>query len=298
MSIRCGYVGLIGLPNVGKSSFLNNVLKEDLSIVSNKPQTTRKTFTGIYSDKEKQIIFLDAPGFVESKAGLFDFMAGEFEKVLNDADHMMVVVANDQKSSSGFEQMWELVKGSRRPWSLLVTKMDLPGTEFVESLVAQATGQGQTVFSINNRKPNMDQLQNFLQKTSLAFESQKDYFFSPDEISPWNLRELAGEWVREACFEKLEQEIPYGLAVKIVSFKEEPTIVRVHATIVVDKENHKSIVIGQGGAMLKAIGQQARKKMEEVLGQKVFLQTHVSLRKNWQKNKTHMKEFGYGRSKA
>jgi len=295
MSVHCGYVGLVGLPNVGKSSFLNNILKENLSIVSAKPQTTRQAFTGVYTDKEKQIVFLDAPGYVEPKTGLFEFLSGEFERVLRDADHMMLVIGNDQKESTSYEEMFAKIEKSGKPWSLIVTKVDLPISDFVQRLVGQLDPKKQKIFGINNKKPDHNRIQNLLQDTAKIFPTQSDYFYSPDEISPWHLRDLAGEWLREACFEKLEQEIPYGLAVRIVSFKEDGKMIRIDGTIIVDKDNHKSIVIGKGGEMLKAIGQRARKKMESIFGQKVFLQTHVALRKNWQKNETHMKEFGYVR---
>jgi len=294
---RSGFLGLMGLPNVGKSSFLNLCLQEKLSIVSPRPQTTRQHFRGIWTEGNDQIIFLDAPGFVGSSSPMLDYISSEFDHVLRESDRLLLLVAADQKKSSFFDEMVQRVDASKKPWDIVLTKKDLELTESTDLFLRHWSGFGKEIFKIDNRKQKASDIAPFLHSLCKGFPKERDYLFDPEQISPMKLRDLAGEWIRESCFKNLDKEIPYGMAVNLQSFKETGKITRIHASLIVDKENHKGIVIGQGGRQLGKIGQQAREKIEEFLGQKVFLKLHVAVRKNWQKKKIFMNEYGYGNSK-
>lgn len=293
-----GFLGLMGLPNVGKSSFLNLCLQEDLSIVSPKPQTTRQHFRGIWTKETSQLIFLDAPGYVASGSPMLEFISSEFDHVLRESDHLLVLVSSDQKNTEGsFAEMIQRVIASKKPWDIVQTKKDLEPSEAVVAFLEKWKQQGKKVFAVDNFKTTSAELDVFLKSLAQTLPSEKAHLFDGEQISPMNLRDLVSEWIRESCFKNLGQEIPYGMAVKIDSFKEESRLTRIHATLVVDKDNHKGIVIGQGGRQLGKIGQQAREKIEGFLGQKVFLKLHVAVRKNWQKKTIFMKEYGYGKTK-
>jgi GTP-binding protein Era len=235
---RAGFVALLGEPNAGKSTLLNAILGEKVSIVSDKPQTTRARVTGILNLEEAQVIFVDAPGTLKSKSGINSFLQDEVGDVVNKADVLCVLLASDTREETAME-LFALAKRSRKPWVAVAPLFD-------EELYTTQT-----------------------------------------------LRQMAAEFVREACFDSLRQEIPYGLAVRVAEFKEEGNVVRIRCEIIVDKDNHKGIVIGAKGQMLKNVGTAARKEIERVVGRQVFLELHVAVKENWTQNPRMLKELGY-----
>jgi GTP-binding protein Era len=290
--IHCGFVGILGLPNAGKSTFLNKVLGEKVAIISSKPQTTRQAFTGLITEKDYQLIFLDAPGFVEPKAGLFQFLNDEFHKVIEKSEHLLVLVSHEQKDTEIFKKFIKEIKGSQKPVSYLFTKADLPETDFVKSF--KESLQGEILKTTDTiKEKNRELLDEFLEKLSRSLPQEHHPLYDPDMISLDRTRDIVAEFIREQCFLRLDKEIPYGLGVIIKSFKKEKGLQHIQANILVEKENHKGILIGKGGAQLKKIGQDSRKKIEELLGEKVFLGLHVAYKKNWMKNPSIMKEVGY-----
>ena len=291
--IHCGFVGLLGLPNAGKSTFLNKALGEKVVIISEKPQTTRKSFTGLLSNKDYQLIVLDAPGYVEPKRGLFDYLHAEFDRVIEKSEHLIVLVANDQKNTAKFQKFWNRVEASKKPFSLLITKIDLKASDFILVLKAKLEGESKLVGEYSVRLDKKKQMDQFLTDISLTLPQENHPLYDPDMISLDRVRDIVAEFIREQCFLQLQQEIPYGLGVIIKSYKKEKGLQHIQANILVEKENHKGILIGKGGAQLKKIGQDARAKIEELLGEKVFLGLHVSHKKNWTKNRSIMKEVGY-----
>ena len=294
---KSAFLGLMGQPNVGKSSFLNLCLQEELSIVSSRPQTTRQHFRGIWTQNKSQVIFLDAPGYVSSSSPMLDYISSEFDYVLRESDRLLLLIAADQKKNSAFDEMVGRIEVSKKPWDIVLTKKDLEVSESTASFLSYWKNFGKEVFSVDNINGTPADVEPFLLSVADKFPAETDYLYDPEQISPMNLRDLVGEWIRESCFKNLDKEIPYGMAVKMQSFKETSKLTSIHASLIVDKENHKGIVIGQGGKQLGKIGQEARVKIEEFLGQKVFLKLHVAVRKNWQKKNIFMKEYGYGKTK-
>ncbi len=289
--IHCGFVGILGLPNAGKSTFLNKALGEKISIISSKPQTTRQSFTGLVTTKDYQLIFLDAPGFVKAKSGLFDFLAMEFDRVLEKSEHLLVLIATDQKETLPFKRFMEKIENSGKTFSVLFTKNDLKESEFVKSLKEQWKDKNTLAYSIKDKV--FAPVENLLMEMAKTLPKEEQSLYDPDMISLDRTRDIVSEFVREACFLNLEQEIPFGLGVIIKSFKKEKGLFRIEANVLVEKDSHKGIVIGKKGVNLKKIGQQAREQIEKLLGEKVFLGLFVTHKKNWMRNKSIMREVGY-----
>ena len=291
--INCGFVGLLGLPNVGKSSFLNNVLGEKISIVSNKPQTTRQAFSGIVSTKEYQLIFLDAPGYVPDKPGLFNFLHAEFQKVIERSELLMVLISHEQRETSEFNNFYEKIKASGKPIFVLFTKTDIEPTEFVMGLKSQLKTDNKNFGEWSLHNKDKSAAESLLKEVSRDLKAEIHPLYDPDMISLDQTRDIVAEFIREQCFLQLDKEIPFGIGIVIKSFKREKGLRHIQANILIEKENHKAIVIGKSGSRLKNIGKQARAKIEELLGEKIFLGLHVAHKKNWQKSSAIMKEVGY-----
>ncbi len=293
--IHYGVIGLMGLPNVGKSSFLNTVLEQQVTIVSQRPQTTRQSLSGILTHEDYQIVFKDAPGFVVGDEGMFQFLGQEFEKVLKDSDHFFLMIAHDQKESKKWDVIFEKVKKTKKPMSFIFTKSDLPTSEFVMKLKENILFASEPInaldFSIN--KYNKEETLDFFRKISRSFYTLDQALHDPDMISLDRTRDIVSEFIREECFIRLDKEVPFSLAVLIRSFTRDNGFQRIEADIIVEKDNHRGIVIGKGGQLLKQIGESSRKKIEELLGEKIFLGLHVTHKKNWMKNKRMMKDMGY-----
>ena len=292
--MRCGFVGLLGLPNAGKSTFLNHIIGEKISIVSDKPQTTRNLVSGILTDSDSQLVFYDAPGFIDGKDGLWAFLNKEFHRVAEESEVLVLVISCDQKSNPEFSFFMEQVEALEKDYVVLFSKADLPPSELCKELEERFKLKNiPFIFFQKNQKDNAE-LDLFLKSLSDRFPEQSQPFYDPEMISLQNTRDIVGEMIREQCFETLHQEIPFGLGVIIKSFNEKGKILRIEANIVVDKENHKGIVIGEGGRQLKEIGTRAQKRIEEFLDQKIFLGLHVAYKKNWTHKPQIMSELGYG----
>ena len=291
--MNCGFVGIIGLPNVGKSTLLNKIISEKVSIVSSKPQTTRQSASGILSTGDFQIVFLDAPGFVRPQKGMFEFLSTEFDRVVEDSDYLTFVVSHDQRENKSFNEVITKIENSGKPFSFIFSKADLEEKSFSKWLKSQCEIKSWPHISFSIKDKEEENLNLFLQQIAAQLPEEKQPLYDPETISLENVRDIVGEKIREQCFEQLHQEIPFGLGVIIKSFKTDKGMPHIEANILVEKENHKAIVIGKKGAQLKKIGAAARSEIENFLGEKVYLGLHVSHKQNWMKNKNIMKELGY-----
>lgn len=296
--MKAGFVGLIGMPNAGKSTLMNFLIEEKVSIVTPRPQTTRRRVHGIWTSKEAQIIFVDAPGVVTAKPGLFEFLANEAQEVASESDALVAVLSVDQKSKEEAEAILDMVKKSGKPWMAVITKTDLENlghrAVILQDMVTKYGGKSLSIsstrrdgFQNEDRKALLQGIQNLLPESEAPL-------YDPELYTTENLRDLACEIVREKCFLNLKDEVPYSIGVRPIEFKEEADPVpKINLEILVSKENHKGIVIGKGGQLLKKIGQEARTEIEKIMGQKVFLGLKVSVREGWTDNKRIMKELGY-----
>jgi len=297
---RSGFVGLIGQPNAGKSSLMNLLVQEKVSIVTPKPQTTRRRVLGIVSDDEGQAVFVDAPGVLKASKGLNAFLTREAEDVISQSDLLIAVISTDTESKEQAQNIIDMVLASKKPWFAVLTKVDM--IEFkrrVDALKEMCTQhknclgviESSTTWTKADAKSVRDEILRLCFST--LPESPKP-LYDIELFTPHNVKDLVAEIVREQCFEVLHHEIPYNIAVRIQKFDEsDPKMPKIHAEILVAKESHKPILIGKGGVTIKEIGMLARKSIEKMMDQKVFLGLEVSVRENWFENKMLMKELGY-----
>lgn len=290
---RAGFVALVGQPNAGKSTLLNSLLGEKVSITSDKPQTTRGRVTGIMNQPEAQIVFVDSPGTLKSTTGINKFLQEEVQDVIENADVVCALLAADGSLDS-VKDLIGALKEKKKAWIAIITKIDLLGGTRTPKFFQYLIDEEVPFVSISTLRRPEEAKGELLSRIIPLLPEAEAPLYEDDIYTTQTLRQMAAEFIREACFENLHQEIPYGLAVKIVEFKEdEGPVVRVRAELVVEKDNHRAIVIGAKGQTIKKIGIQARKEIEQVVGRQVFLEMHVQVRKNWTQNPRMMKELGY-----
>ena len=295
MSYKAGYVGLIGQPNAGKSSLMNFLIKEKVSIVTNKPQTTRRRILGIHTTESAQTIFIDAPGIIKAAKGLNSFLEKEALDVIKESDVLLAVLNLDQKSAEDAETILEMVKNSKRPWLAVITKMDMDDKFhrglILKEMIEKFGGKALMMSIERNGDEYRDEL--FKQLELLLPEADAP-LFDDDIYTTENMRELVAEIVREQCFENLNYEIPYQLAVQVRKYDEEAKpCPKIYVDVLVAKDSHKPILIGKGAELIKKISQKSRHEIEKLVGGKVFLEVNVVVKDNWFEHLQTMKELGY-----
>ena len=289
-AFKSGFVSIVGKPNVGKSSLMNKLMGENLSIITAKAQTTRHRIMGILNGEDYQIVYSDTPGILEPKYSLHEAMMSYVKVSLEDADVILLVVElSDTYEPTLFERFQKI----ETPIVLLINKVDLAKGSQIEDKVQYWKQSLSTVSQIIpvSAKTGMN--------VSRIIEVVKSYipdhppFFPKDEFTDRTERFFASEIVREKIFLNYEEEIPYSCEVVINSFKDEKDILKISAEIFVERDSQKGIVIGKAGSSLKKVGMEARKDMEAFFGKKVFLETHVKVADNWRKQKNRLRQFGY-----
>jgi len=292
---RSGFVAVVGRPNVGKSSLINYLLGQKIAIVSDKPQTTRQTQLGILTRPEAQVIFVDTPGMHEPRNALGAAMVEGAARALLEADAVLFIVDVSTPPGPGDLRLAEIIaqKPGLAPVLLALNKSDLLRPEHVilhsEAYRALAPEAPWMLVSAK-RGDNLDELLNMIVRAL----PEGPALYPEDEVTQTHVRDLAGELIREAALNALEQEVPYGIAVEIDEFKERrnaPTYVA--ATLYVERESHKGIVIGKGGQMLKRIGVAARLEIEKLIENQTYLELRVKVRKHWRKDEREVKRLGY-----
>ena len=293
---RAGYVAIVGEPNVGKSTLMNGLLGQKISIVTRKPQTTRRRILGILSRENYQIIFLDTPGILKPKYLLHEAMMEFARSAIEDADVVLFMIdATDPKMGPEIkhDNAFASVKNLAKPVYLVINKVDLVKKQELLPMIAFYSEKYpfKEIFPISAlRRDGMDDLLN-----SIVKELPENRPYYPlDIVSELSEKFFVGEIIREKIFEKYQQEIPYSTAVDILEFKEQPGRKDViHAEIYVERDSQKGILIGKQGMALKEIGELARKDIEEFLGRQVFLELYVKVRDNWREKEEWLKRLGY-----
>lgn len=299
MSYKAGFIGLIGQPNAGKSTLMNFLVSEKVSIVSAKPQTTRRRILGIWSTDAGQVVFVDAPGVIRADKGLNGFLAQEAEDVIRSSDALIAVVSVDEEKPEDAERVIEMVAKSGKPWLGVITKTDITEKAhrlmILKKMIEDKNGKSLSI-SVNALKKDAEAAEDreaiLIELLSLLPDSPAP-LYDIELFTNENVREMVAELIREKCFELLHHEVPYSLAVRILKFDEEGPIPKIYAEIIVSKENHKAIVIGKQASLIKQIGVESRKEIEKLLGDKVFLDLKVLSKPEWFDNKRVMKELGY-----
>jgi len=290
---KSGFIAILGRPNVGKSTFFNAIIGDKISIVANKPQTTRNRITGIRNFPDAQLIFLDTPGMHKPKSPLNRAMVQTAQDTIGDADVLLMMVEADANIGPHDLFLIEALAGSRGPVFLAINKIDRIEKPRLLPLIDQYSKlyDFAGIFPISALKNvGLDEL-----LTSLKEALPEGPQLFPDDIATdATERFIAGEFIREQILLHTSQEIPYVSAVTIDAFKEEEgkNLIRISATIHVEKDSQKAIMIGKKGAMLKKIGTQARLAMENLFGAKVFLELFVRVKKDWTNSDRMLREFG------
>lgn len=290
---KSGFIAILGRPNVGKSTFFNAIIGDKISIVANKPQTTRNRITGIRNFPDAQLIFLDTPGLHQPKTPLNRAMVQAARDTIGDADILLVMVEADAGIGPHDLFLLEALAQTKAPVFLAINKIDRVDKPALLPLIAQFSKLHDFagIFPISALKnQGLDELQNCL-KEALPEGPQ---LFPEDIATDATERFIAAEFIREQILLLTKQEVPYASAVTIEAFKEdEPkNLIRISATINVEKDSQKAIMIGKKGAMLKKIGTQARLAMENLFGAKVFLELFVRVKKDWTSSDRMLREFG------
>lgn len=290
---RFGHVALMGRPNVGKSTLLNALIGVDLSIVSPKPQTTRHRILGIATHENAQIAFLDTPGLHEGGKRAMNRQLNRVARQVPDDASVLVHVIAAPRWTDEDEQVWKLIARQDSPRLLVINKIDLLKDKaellpFSESISAMHAYQGIHYLQATRSKGVQELVKDIVR---LLPEGQPVY--ADDDLTDRSERFLAAEMIREQLMLRLSDELPYATSVEIERFEQVGELARISAAIWVEREGQKAIVIGTSGAQLKAIGSQARRRMEAMFGSKVFLQLWVKVRENWSDDDRLLRQLGY-----
>ena len=292
-AFHSGFVAIIGRPNVGKSTFINHVIGQKIAIMSDKPQTTRNKIQGIYTTDESQIIFIDTPGIHKPQSKLGDFMVDSALSTLNEVDAVLFMVNATQKRGKGDDFIIKRLQNVKKPIYLVINKIDQVHPDDLLPIVDdyRQTLEFQEVYPISALKGNnVSELVNNL-VTDLPEGPQ---FYPEDEITDHPERFIISELVREKVNQLTREEVPQSVAVVTERVKrQDEEKIRVSASIIVERNSQKGIIIGKGGKMLKRIGTLARKDIETLLGDKVYLELWVKVQENWKDRKTDLQSLGY-----
>jgi len=291
---KAGFVGLIGRPNVGKSTLMNKIIGQKIAITSNKPQTTRNKIQTVYTCDKGQIVFLDTPGIHKSKNKLGEYMVNVAESTLKDVDVVLWLVEPTTYIGAGEQHIAEQLRKVKTPVILVINKVDtvkrdeiLTFIDAYRKIVDFAEIVPVSALKGDNTDTLVEQIFKYL--------PYGPAFYDEDTVTDQSVKQIASEMIREKALKCLDEEIPHGIAVYIDVMKERPdgSIVDIEATIVCERDSHKGIIIGKGGAMLKKIGSAARYEIEDLLECKVNLKLWVKVRKEWRDSDIQLKNFGY-----
>ncbi len=289
---KSGFVTLIGRPNVGKSTLMNSLIGQKIAITSNKPQTTRNRIQTVYTSEEGQIVFVDTPGIHKAKNKLGDYMVNVAERTLKEVDVALWLVEPSNFIGAGEQHIIEQLSKVSTPVILVINKIDTVKKEellgFIDTYRKEMDFDEIVPVSAL-KKENTDELI----KCIMKYLPYGPAFYDEDTVTDQPQRQIVAEMIREKALRCLDEEIPHGIAVTIEKMKWRGNIVDIEATIICERESHKGIIIGKQGSMLKKIGMNARKDIENMLESKVNLQLWVKVKKDWRDSEFLLKNFGY-----
>ncbi len=287
---KSGFVNIVGLPNVGKSTLMNALVGTKLSIVSPKAQTTRKRILGILNHENYQIVFGDTPGILQPAYKLQETMATAIKESLEDADVLIYLLepGMNEAVAAGWMQMIK----TKAPVFVVINKIDIIGEGMLE-MKLNFWRNHEGVVAVMGVSAQEKLKLNELIEMLLAHLPEGEPYFSKDDLSDRNVRFFAGEMVREKIFKLYKEEIPYHTEVKVQSYKEKADLDVIQADIIVNRESHKGIIIGKNGAALKRLGTASRKEIEAFVGKKIFLELTVKVQENWIQHSQQLKRLGY-----
>ena len=291
---RSGFLALIGRPNVGKSTLMNTLVGEKIAIVSDKPQTTRNRIQCILTREDYQMIFVDTPGIHRPKNKLGEYMVQAARDSLSEMEAILFVVDAADGIGAGDRRIAGRLKELRVPVILAANKMDIANPERARAQIkdlAEVCPFAEIVEVSAKQGFNMD----LLEQKLVSFLPEGPKYYPDDMVTDQPERAILAEIIREKALQLLQQEVPHGIGVEMekIQEREDKGLVEVYASILCEKSSHKGIVIGKGGQMLKSIGSMARKDMESLLGEKVFLKLFVKVKNDWRNDSNTLKSLGY-----
>lgn len=294
-SYRAGFIAVVGKPNVGKSTLMNAILQQKIAAVSPRPQTTRRQQLGILTLDSAQIIFMDTPGFHKPRHKLGEKMVASALKSIEDADAILLILDASQPLGEEDISLIQTLRNVKYPKPLVIAlnKIDLADAQNTRGIydVLHAELPSATVIEISSTRG--DNLPLLLQHL-IEVLPPSEPLYPEDQLTDLYEREIASDLIREAALLILKDEVPHGIAVRIDQYTEkDDDLAVIDATIIVERESHKAIVIGSGGSMIKKIGIHARQEIEAMSGKKVYLNLNVKVRKNWRKDENFLKWLGY-----
>lgn len=292
-SFRSGFVAIIGRPNVGKSTLMNQLIGQKIAIMSDKPQTTRNKIQGVLTNDEMQIVFLDTPGIHKPKSKLGTYMLKAAENALAEVDVVLFLIDVVEGLGGGDRYIIEMLKGIDTPVFLMLNKIDQVHPEALLPVIAEYEPLYDFAQIIPISALNGNNISTLLTQIAQVLPEGPKYY-PDDQVTDHPEQFICAELIREKILHKTREEIPHSVAVYIESMKvERHGVVHIGAVIVVERDSQKGIIIGKGGAMLKSIGQEAREDMERLLGSKIFLEMWVKVQKGWRNHERSLYELGF-----
>lgn len=291
-NFKAGFATIVGRPNVGKSTLMNQIIGQKIAITSNKPQTTRNRIMTVYTNDEGQIVFLDTPGLHKAKNKLGNYMMSAADSSIKDADVVLFMLEANKPVGNQEKEIIDNISGLKQPKILVINKIDAVTREALVGIIAEYSklGKFDEVVPVSATDgTNCDELV----KCIMKYLPYGVPFYDEDTVTDQPVRQIAAEMIREKALHALSDEIPHGIAVMIEKMDFSGPTVQIEATIVCEKDSHKGIIIGKGGEMLKKIGTNARYEIEKMLEQKVNLKLFVKVKKEWRDSEFLLKNFGY-----
>lgn len=292
MKHKSGFVNIIGNPNVGKSTLMNSLIGQDLSIITSKAQTTRHRIKGILSNENYQIVFSDTPGVIKPAYKLQESMMQYVKSAFQDADVIMYVVEIGEKGLKD-NDIFEKIQQLKIPLIILLNKIDLVSQEKVLEEIENWTSKFSTAKVLPISALNGFNINEVIELI-LEVLPESPAYYSKDDVTDKSERFFIEEIIREKILKHYKKEVPYSVEISVEEFFEEEEIIKIRAIIYVLRESQKGIIIGHKGLGLKRIGTESRKDIEKMLGKKVFLKTPIKVKKDWRDNSNQLKKFGYG----
>ncbi|MGM0844204.1 MAG: GTPase Era [Bacillota bacterium] len=291
---KSGFISIIGRPNVGKSTFLNQVIGQKIAIMSDKPQTTRNKVQGVYTTNDSQMIFIDTPGIHKPKHKLGDFMMKIAQNTLREVDVVLFMINAEEGYGRGDEFIIEKLKGVKTPVFLVLNKIDQLHPDDLLPLIKQYSALHDFAAIVPISALEGNNVETLVSEIRKILPEGPQYY-PADQVTDHPERFIVSELIREKALHLTREEIPHSLAVVIdkISTRGDGTVIDVMATIVVERDSQKGIIIGKQGSMLKEIGKRARVDIENLLGTKVYLELWVKVQKDWRNKLSNLRDFGF-----
>lgn len=289
---KSGFISVVGLPNVGKSTLINTVVGQKIAATSDKPQTTRNRILGIYTTDTHQMIFTDTPGIHKPKNKLGEYMVNEATGSIPDSDIAIFVTDATREMTDTEREIADKIKESGLPSILVINKTDCVRKENLFTQIAEYNKLFDFAATVPLSAKTGDGVDIFVDEI-LKLLPEGPMFYPADTVTDAKERTVAAEIIREKMLVLLDKEVPHGIAVEIMKYSEKEHLISIDANIYCEKESHKGIIIGKGGKMMKRIGEKAREDIEKMTDKKVFLQLWVKVKTDWRNNDYLMKSFGF-----